>query len=261
MGLPCGSSQVAQTGNAAALQMGLFAGGSSLGITPLANVAAQLAAYPDRTFVGRYTSSGGSYCGATSGDGCVHAGAQGALGTVQLAGLPAQFVSDGVAPASWGAASANCPAGNYFVAVVNFSAQVKSESGVSPGSPSITEPISGAPTPYLCYWTATGYQAVPITWGSSAPAVTFPTVSATDPHINGGVTVSITPSLQLAPTATSTTLPAGCSSVCKASATVPSPVQGDIIYVVTQGASVIADVDIHVNLGELTAATSYQAAP
>jgi hypothetical protein len=261
MGLPCGSGQVSQSGSDATLQMGLFAGGTSLGAAPLADVAAQLAAYPDKTFVGRYTASGGSYCSTTTGDGCVHAGAQGALGTVQLAGLPPQFVSDNALPASWGSASGNCPAGNYFVAVVNFSARASSESGVNPASPTVVEPIPGAPTPYLCYWTASGYQSVPITWGSAAPAISFPTVSVSDPSISPAVSVSIAPSLQLAPTSTSTSLPAGCSTVCKASATVPSPLQGDIVYVVTQGSSVIADVDVHVNLGELIASTSYQAAP
>jgi hypothetical protein len=49
--------------------------------------------------------------------------------------------------------------------------------------------------------------------------------------------------------------------VCTASAGVPSPVEGDISYVVQQGSTVIAALDVHVHLGDLLANTSYQAAP
>ncbi|MHB8593854.1 MAG: hypothetical protein ACYDB3_05885, partial [Acidimicrobiales bacterium] len=134
--------------------------------------------------------------------------------------------------------------------------------GVSAGSPAIQVPITGAPTPYLCYWSATGMVEVPMTWGTNVPAVSFPTVTATDASISSGsVTVSITPTLKLEPTATASNLPPNCTSVCTASATVGSPVQGDIVYVVTQGSTTIADLDVHVDLGQLAVNTSYQAAP
>ncbi|MHB8681980.1 MAG: type IV pilus modification PilV family protein [Acidimicrobiales bacterium] len=261
-GLPCGSSSVSQLGSAASLLMGLYAGTSSLGTSPLASVSAQPSPYPNETFASRYTSSGGTYCATTSGDGCVHAGAQESLGTVELAGLPAQFVTDGAVPTAWGTGSSPCPAGNYLLAVVNFSAGASSESGINAASPSTTVPLSGAPTPYLCYWTATGYVAQAITWGANAPSVTFPSVSVTDTQIaSGAVTVSITPTLQLQGTSTTVSTPSGCASVCTANTAVPSPVAGDIVYVVSQGGTTIADLDVHVNLGGIEANTSYQAAP
>jgi hypothetical protein len=249
--LPCANSSATQGGTAASVLMSLFAGSSSLGSTPLASVAAQSASYPDEGFVGRYTASNSPYCSGTSGDGCVHAAAEEALGTIELAGLPSQVVSDGAAPAGWGTATAQCPAGNYLLAVTNFSASATSESGVASASPSVSVPVAGAPTPYVCSWSGTGYTATPITWGATAPAISFPSVSVTDASVaSGPVTVTITPSLQLEPTATSTSTNTGCASVCTASAGVPSPVEGDISSVVQ-----------HLHLGDLLAATSYQAAP
>ncbi|HUY63138.1 MAG TPA: hypothetical protein VMV14_01320 [Acidimicrobiales bacterium] len=259
-GLPCGSSNAALTGSTASLLMGLFAQGVSLGTATIASVAAQ--PFSNESFVGRYASSGSSYCGSTSGDGCVHAGAQESFGTIELAGLPAQFITDGAAPPSWGAGQAHCPGGNYLLGVTSFSASVSSESGINAANPSVNVPMTGGATPYLCYWTSTGYVAVPITWGVSTPSVTFPTVNATDSNVSTGtVTVSITPELQLNPTAATTNLPSQCASVCSSSASVPSPVQGDLIYEVTQGSTTLADLDIHVNLGNLAVNTSYQAAP
>ncbi|MHB8440073.1 MAG: hypothetical protein ACYDD4_13070 [Acidimicrobiales bacterium] len=260
--LPCGDSNVSAQGTAASLSMGLYAEASSLGTAPLASIAEQPLAYPDESFVMRATSSGGSYCSSTSGDGCVHAAAQESLGTVEIGGLPSQFVSDNAVPANWGTASSNCPTGNYLVALTNFSASASSESGTSAGLPSTAVPVTGASTPYLCYWTSAGYAAVPATWGTSVPSVTFPTVSITDSSVaSGPVTVTMTPTLELQATSTSVSLPSSCSSVCTAQASVPSPVAGDIVYTVSQGGTSIADLDIHVDLGSLLLQTSYQAAP
>ena len=261
-GLPCGSSSMSQAGAQASLLMGLYAGASSLGIVPLSSATAQPAAVPDGTFVGRYSTSGGTWCALTSGDGCVHAEAQMSLGTVELAGLPSQFVTDNAQPSGWGSSTTHCPAGNYYLALVNYSASVTSESGILAGLPTATMPMTGQPTPYLCYWSATGYQAVAVNWGTAPPSVTFPTITQVDSSVStGAVTVTITPALQLQATSTSTTLPSGCASVCTASASILSPVSGAIVYQVSQGTSVIADLDIQVNLGTLTAQTSYQAAP
>ena len=271
--LPCGSGNVSQSGSTASVVLSLFAGTVSLGTAPIGTVAAQASTVPDKTFVARYapptSSSGGSYCSSTpsNSDGCVHAGAQEALGTVEVGGLPSQFLTDGAAPALWGAGTGVCPSGagndNYLLAVVNYSAGANSESGVAPGTPSVTVPVSGAATPTLCYWSGAGYTAQAINWGtSSPPSISVPTVTATDASISSGaVTVTITPTLQLVPATTASNLPSGCSSVCTAGATVPSLVQASILYVVTQGATTLADMDITLNLGQVLTNTSYQAAP
>ena len=67
-----------------------------------------------------------------------------ALGTVQLAGLPSQFLTNGDAPAGWGNSSAN-----YLVALTNFSASANAESGIGAASPSVSVPISGQTTPWI----------------------------------------------------------------------------------------------------------------
>jgi hypothetical protein len=271
--LPCGSGKISQSGSAGSLNLTLFANGVSLGSAPIGTVAAQPSTIPNESFVARYapptSPPAGSYCASTpsNSDGCVHAGAQEALGTVEVGGLPAKFLADGAAPASWGAGTGVCPSGsgnnNYLLAVVNYSAGASSESGISPASPAVTVPVAGSPTPTLCYWSGAGYTAQAINWGTgSPPSVTVPTVTATDPAVSSGaVTVTITPTLQLVPATTATNLPSGCSSVCTAKATVPSLVQASILYVVTQGSTTLADMDITISLGQVQANTSYQAAP
>ena len=255
-GLPCASGSVDQSGTAT-LQMGLAAGSSSLGTTTLASVASTPGAYPDESFISRVTSSGGSACGSTSGDGCIHAGAQEAYGTVTLGGLPSQFLTDHAAPAGWGSS---------LLTLNNYSAQASSESGVSASNPSASVPIPGAPTPSLSYWNGTGYSTLTLdNWGTSPPTVTIPTVSITDSAISSGaVSLTMSASIILGPITTvanPATTTSGCSSICAASAVVSSVVEGDIVYQITQGTTTIADVSVEINLGELDLSTSYQAAP
>lgn len=268
--LPCGNDQVTSGAAGASVLMGLYAGTTSLGSAPLGRFTAQAAGYPDETFAARYTSSGGTYCTSTSGDGCVHAGSEESLPPVEVGGLPSQFLTDGAQPSGWGAGSGVCPSGsgsNYLLAVVNYSAQVSSEAGYTSGSlaaPAVNVPVAGSSsTPTLCYWNGTGYSTQTVNWTSTAPtAPTLPTVTVTDGTIAGGaVTVTMTPTVQLVPTSKATSGSLPCSSVCTANATVPSLVQADIFYVVSQGGTTLADLEIQLNLGQVSAATSYQEAP
>ena len=268
--LPCGNAQVTPGAGGASVLMGLFAGTASLGSAPLGALTTQAAAYPDETFAARYSSSGGTYCTTTSGDGCVHGGAEESLPPVEVGGLPGQFLTDGAKPSGWGTGTGVCPSGsgsNYLLAVVNYSAGVSSESGYSGSSlasPTVSVPVAGSSaTPTLCYWNGSGYSTQAITWTSTAPgAPSPPAVSVTDSTVStGAVTVTMTPTIQLVPTSKSTSGSLPCSSVCTANATVPSLVQADILYVVTQGGTTLADLDIHLNLGQVSAASSYQEAP
>ena len=268
--LPCGNDQVTSGAAGASVLMGLYAGTTSLGSAPLGRFTAQAAGYPDETFAARYTSSGGTYCTSTSGDGCVHAGSEESLPPVEVGGLPSQFLTDGSQPSGWGDGSGVCPSGsgsNYLLAVVNYSAQVSSEAGYTSGSlasPAVSVPVAGSSaTPTLCYWNGTGYSTQTVNWTSTAPtAPSLPTVTVTDGAIAGGaVTVTMTPTVQLVPTSKATSGSLPCSSVCTANATVPSLVQADIVYVVSQGGTTLADLEIQLNLGQVSAATSYQEAP
>ncbi|MDE3085997.1 MAG: hypothetical protein KGJ77_04450 [Acidobacteriota bacterium] len=268
--LPCGNSQVTSGAAGASVLMGLYAGAASLGSAPLGKFTAQAAGYPDETFAARYTSSGGSYCTSTSGDGCVHAGSEESLPPVEVGGLPSQFLTDGAQPSGWGTGSGVCPSGagsNYLLAVVNYSAGASSEAGYTSGSlasPAVSVPVAGSSaTPTLCYWNGTGYSAQSVNWTSTAPtAPTLPTVAVTDGTVAGGaVTVTMTPTVQLVPTSKATSGSLPCSTVCTANATVPSLVQADIVYVVSQGGTTLADLEIQLNLGQVSAGTSYQEAP
>ena len=255
-GLPCTSGSVDQSG-AATVQMGLSAGSSPLGTATLASVASTPTAYPDESFTSRVTSPGGSACSSTNGDGCIHAGAQEAYGTVTFGGLPSQFLTDHAAPTGWGSS---------LLTLNNYSAQAYSESGVSATNPAASVPISGAPTPTLSYWNGTGYSTLTLSnWGASPPTITIPTVSITDSAIpSGAVTLTMSPSIVLGPitiVANPATTTSGCSSISAASVVVSSVVEGDIVYQITQGTTTIADLSVEINLGELDLSTSYQAAP
>jgi hypothetical protein len=267
--LPCGRGSLAQSGTTPdVVQSGLFAGSTSLLEAPLASAAP--AASATASFVARYTSPTSSYCPnmvAPYGDGCVHAGAQRAFGSLELAGLPGQFLAgaglDGAAPTGWGntvSPNANCPAGNYMVALVNYSDQVAAESGVNANVATTTSP--NGTQPYVCFWNGTGYTSQVVTLGSAPQPITIPPLSVVDSTVPGGaVTVTVTPSLDFGTATATTTTPNGCVTPCQSGATITSPLAGSISYQVTQGATSIANLTISVNLGELMVGTSYQAAP
>ncbi|HLX87224.1 MAG TPA: hypothetical protein VKR22_02010 [Acidimicrobiales bacterium] len=278
VGQPCGSSSVTGAG---AESLSLSLANSllgSLGAVPLLSTAASSA--PASSFVGRYTSSGtsSSYCktpSATSGDGCVHAGATRSFGLLQLGGLPSgvlgSLLSGGLAPVGWALGGANCPAGNYLVALTSYSDSVTAESGIDSTSP--TAASSG--TPYLCYWNGSGYSSTSAILGSTSPSLPINSGSFTFSNLANTLSVAISSNISLG-TATTTSSPSpwaantstGCwQSPCTARATVTSPVQGSYSYTVSAASILggplvqIANVNVQFNLGELTASTSYQAAP
>jgi len=265
-GLPCGSGSMTQSGTTSLVSAGLYAGTASLLAAPLFSAGA--APSSTAAFVGRYTTGTPSYCTSTNGDGCVHAGAQRSLGTVEFAGLPGQLLSglglDGVAPAGWGntvGPNTNCPAGNYMVALTNYSDRVAAESGVNANSATTTMP-AGASQPYVCFWNGTGYTSQALSLGATPQALSIPALSVIDGVVPGGpVTVSVSSSLSVGTATTTRTTPTGCATPCQSTATISSPLVGSITYQVTQGATTIANLTETVNLGELTVSTSYQAAP
>jgi hypothetical protein len=265
-GLPCGKSSVSQSGTVAVVQVGLFAGAVSLLSAPL--VSSAPAPSPTTGFVGRYTVPTSSYCPTTNGDGCVHAGAQRSLGTLEIGGLPGKMLLgtglDGAAPVGWGnivSPNLNCPVGNYMVAMVNYSDRVTAESGVNANTATTTVP-TGSSQPYVCFWNGTGYTSQLLHQGVTPQVLTIPTLTVTDSLVSSGaVTVNVTMALSIGSATTAVTTPNGCTTPCQSRATISSPLQGSTTYKVTQAASTIADLTITINLGELAVSTSYQAAP
>jgi len=241
-GQPCGSGSVTQSGLAATLSGALSAVGLPL---------VSLAPSSTSTFSARYATSGSSYCTSTSGDGCIHAGSSRSFGTLELAGLPA--LTGLVDPLGWGAGSAGCPAGNYFVALVGYSDQVAAESGIGASAPTTTVNSSK-----LCFWNGTTYQSQTVSLGSVLQAVSIPTLTVGIPAI---AAVTITPTISFGRVATTQVAPSGCSTPCTASSEVTSPISGSLEVKVTVLGVQLADLTIGVDLGNSEVSTSYQAAP
>ena len=248
---PCVSGNVGQSGTTASIATSLYAGSTALGSATLASVAAQPSGTATRGFLAKLPTASGGYCTSTSGDGCIHAAAQRAFGTILLAGLPSGVL--GSAPSGW--AGSSCNSTNALIQLSGYSDTVSSESGVSPGSPAATQ-SSGT----LRYWNGSGCTTTTVNWGASPPSVTIPTITVSS-GLGGGSQVSISATLSLGATGTATSAPSGCTTVCTASASSASPLIADITYVVTNGSTTVADLDISVNLGTLSANTSYQASP
>ena len=82
-------------------------------------------------------------------------------------------------------------------------------------------------------------------------------------QLNGNsVTVDVAPALSTGGTVI--TDPAGCASTCTrtmAEAQSFSPILGDISYAVMYSGASVCNLNVHVDLGSITAKTDYQAAP
>jgi Tfp pilus assembly protein PilV len=222
-GQPCSSGNIALAGS---LQATASLG--ALGLTTLASVGASPSA--SKVFNTGVVSPGGTYCANTSGDGCVHAGATRKIGQVGIVGLPAGL-------------GLGC--GGYFLQLTGYSDSVSAESGVMPASPTASQSSSGG-SPTISVWNGVSCVSVPL----SGALLPLPTVNI--PLTAGGIT--ITPTVSGGGVSTAT--PGGGSASGSA-----SPILGDIQLQVTLLGTTLANVDIHIDLGTLTAATSYQAVP
>lgn len=269
-GLPCGISSVSNGGSIAlstALASSVL---GSLGSAPL--LSASSIGAPASAFVGRFTGSGSStsYCdspSATSGDGCVRAGATRSFGLLELAGLPSGLLSGvlDLAPTGWGSGSDSCPSGNYLVALSSYSDTVSAESGIDAAQPS----ASSIGSPVLCYWNGSGYSSTSALLSSTSPSLPINSGSFSFSNLLDTVSVSINTSLSLG-TATTLTSPSpwtansasGCwQDPCTAEATISSPIVGSFGLTVSAEGVQIANLTVQIDLGEATASTSYQAAP
>jgi hypothetical protein len=267
-GLPCGSGEASQTSATASDQLDLDYGGTvPLGVTPLSSIAPPnpgTSTAVAQSFVAHYTAAGPStaYCdtgGTTSGDGCVHAGAERSLGTVMLGGIPSELESQ--APSGWGSGTTGCPPGNYLVALQPYSDSVAAESGIdSTSTPSPS--TAGAPSETVCYFNGSGYTedttTLPV---DSNPQSIAPSLSMSGSLDGQSFTVTMASSLTLG-YVTETTPASGCGSgsACQESATISSPLEGSITYDISAGTTQIAALTVSVNLGELNASTSYEEA-
>jgi len=245
---PCGSGSALQKSTAA---ITAAFGSAALGTAPLASVAAQPTAYPDRAFTSR-VDAGENGCPHTATSGCTGAAAEDSLGTVVLGGLPDAVT----APPGWSN-------GTGVLSLSDFSARATataiSGSSGTHVSDTASVPIPGAPAPELTYWNGTGYTTTAL--GGAANSIPVPKVTAQDPSAPGGaVTVTMTTVLSVGAISSQQATTPACQTPCLARKTVPSPVRATITFEAVQGATVLCDLIITVDLGSVLASASFQAA-
>ncbi len=247
-GLPCGSASVHQSAGMA-MSASINAGNISLGSTLLASVGPPPSS--TSTFLTRSEGPPSTYCPAATGQGCIHAGGTRSVGDIAIAAIPPGLLDD--APAGW--AGASCGATNALLQLDGFSDTVTSESGSGSSNPTASQ-NAGA----LVYWNGSGCSTMNVDWQSGLPAIAVPPVSISVPGIDNGISVTMDTTLSFGYTGTTVTNPAGCTTPCTSDATSSSPVVATVVYSITDGTVALADLEIVLNLGTLSASTSWQAA-
>ena len=168
----------------------------------------------------------------------MHAETKRYLGTITLAGLPANVT----APTGWN---------GYLVRVTNYTDDVVAEAGTNAAVPTVT--ASGT----ISYWNGSGYSSLTIAAGSR---VSIPVAAL---HLTSGqTTVDVVATLSTGGTVL--TDPAGCPAACTRTQAVAqslSPIVGDITYAVGSSGSSLCALDLAIDFGAVTAKTNYQAAP
>ena len=155
------------------LQLGLAAGMLVARNNDIGECGSTPSAYPDESFITRVTASGGSSCGSTSGDGCIHAGAQEAYGTVTFGG-PALAIRHRhtLRPLVGGRASSPS-------ATTPLRRAPRAESARPTRLPACRSP--GLRRQRSATGTEAGTRTLTLSnWGTSPPTITIPTVSVKD---------------------------------------------------------------------------------
>ncbi|HET7236440.1 MAG TPA: hypothetical protein VFK59_08405 [Actinomycetota bacterium] len=257
-GLMCSGGSIIQGGSLSAT-LTLAHDGLAPGAITLAQVAAP--AQASTTFVHRNAFPSTTGCSPTStSDGCTVSTASRSVGTVNVGGLPAGFTP----PEGWAGENAW---NGYLLSIVGYADTVSASAGTHAPLPTVSQ--SGT----IYYWNGTGYTSVSVT-DAALGAMT----SCDDAVVTGGpcseveltqdfggrlltVILSTVPGC-CAPGSTSITPaePSGEATRTDAAAgSVPPTLQ--MSYELWDGATLIADLTISVNLGTLEARGTYAAAP
>ncbi len=245
---PCGSSSAfpGQNGTQKIMSANLdvSAGDTDLGTAVLASSGSPSSQY--QVFTDRNITSGATRCVGTSGDGCIHAEGTLNIGSYAIGGLPASMPAGSI-PAAWQ---------GYFLQVSSYTTTTKAEAGKSTAAPSVTA------TGTISYWNGNGYSTITVAPGASVPIAAAP-LSITTTVNSQTLSVSLSGSA-LKTGGTQTTDPANCGSACtrnSADAVANSPATGDVLYTITYGGRILADLDIHIDMGSLESHVQYQPSP
>jgi type II secretory pathway pseudopilin PulG len=242
--LPCGGSWIHQAGT---LSMSATLNGyaANLGTTTIASIAS-----PGSSSVKSYTFSNRQAISGQSGN--LEDTVDRQIGTVVLGGLPSAVP----APSGWS---------NGFVVLTGYHDKVFASAGT--GASTTTAAISGGT---LKYWNGTGYNTITLTGsGSTGYGYSIPSLDQTVTSSVNGHTVDVrfrvstgSPfAMGSQPTIATTSCGAG-PCVSSATATIGSPIAGTFMYsVAIDGNTVVNDLTLVVDLGLITAKSTYQAAP
>lgn len=242
---PCGNSNVLRNGtlSTSATLAGVSQSVPIVSIPPVTTKVCpstfQACAFTDRS--------------VPSGDGLVQADLTRRLETVNLGGLPSNVPSSSLTGIKW-------TAGKYLVTLTGFTDRATAFAGASTNAPTATVSAGS-----ITYYNGTGYTTLTTSQlnGAAIPILAHSVhLVYTDPSTLKSVTIDMTAALSTGGTTVSD--PANCGSSCirtSASAASNSPITGTFTYKVTVGTTVQADFTIAVNLGNLVAKTTYQAAP
>jgi Tfp pilus assembly protein PilV len=242
-GQACSTGNIAPSGTYQA-SMDLNLSGRNLGSVVLARIATPATVNTWRAYGARAVLPVSGHCAATTGVGCVAAGARRTLGASAAGFLPAASAGD------------TLPAGFTSMASLDgFSATTKAESGISPAAAAAARAANT-----LTYWNGVGYSTV--TLGNAGGTYTLGTAIGNyrisglpllDITMTGSVTVDPVTNISTGSVPCQTT----ACSVTSTVGTVRVSVQYDIVQVgISLGSFVVTS-----DLGSTSSQTTYKAAP
>jgi type II secretory pathway pseudopilin PulG len=239
-GQACGSGRTNQAGTLSAV-LSFTGGAQQAGSATLATVGPSPSTW--KAYTDRAIASEIAVCPSPTGDGCVHAEIQRAMGTVNLIGLPSAL---GVSPFGWT---------GYLMTLTGATQTATAEAGLGSAAPTIA--YAGT----LSYYNGTGYTTLVLAPGASSIR-SLPNVSLSTLVNNKVMSILIRTSLTSGGAAKSD--PAGCVTACTrtgASATADAPIVATVLYTVIYNGTTVADLRLDIDLGSITVKANYQAAP
>jgi type II secretory pathway pseudopilin PulG len=236
--LPCGGSRVLQGGT---LSMVATLDGltPALGATTIASVQAPGAGKDSWTFTDRET---------VTGQDTIENTVDRQIGRVDIGGLPANVP----APVGWDGA---------FIVLTGYHDRVQAIGGTNAAAPTAT--ISAGT---LKYWNGLSYTTINLTSGSnySLPSYDQIVLATVGLHlVSVRMRLATGSQLKMASVPTTASTPSGAGSITRTSvqSTIGSPVSGTLLYTVSVDGNTVVNLSLAVDLGTITAKTTYQPAP
>jgi hypothetical protein len=246
-GLPCASATLAALGLQTVKVNPVDVSGRGLGTFTLSTLDASVS--PGHAWTARLAQTQNSHCTtltAAGTVGCSSAAAARGAGSLMLGGMPATNVSDTL---GWSSGATF----TGMVSVTGYNAAATSEQGVGAGAPVGTR--SGT----VSYWNGSGYS----TFALSGSAVNQSLGTASITYKAGGSSLVMTLGGTITAGAVTTTTwptPDCTTAACVTTTQVPSVIVR-VTYDIRLDGATVGAFAVNLDLGTVTASTSYKAAP